>query len=332
MALSNLEIHWIVRELQPLVGLHFDRISDLDSGWKLKFGKHEVIAAVPDRLYLTMHKKPAIAPRGFTQYLRKHLHGKVAGISQPGFDRVVVFELDSGQKLAFELFAHGNAVLVGADGIIEKAFRDEEWSSRKIRRGEPYSLPPSEKLDPRTMTEEQFAGLFGEKDVIRSLVSGIKMSGKYLELACIEAGADKNAMEPNEKLFGVIKSYLESYEPGRQGGPVVRKFPGEGFVPAKSFSEALDESYAEIIPDRRVSEKVNRKIAQQEKAIGELEERQSAYKNAGDAIYANWQVLSEIIKDIKSWRKSGLSYDEINEKLAGKARINKKTQRMTVEL
>jgi len=333
MPLSNLEIHWIVRELQPLTGVHFDKISDLESGWKLKFGSHEVIADVPEKMYMTMHRKSAREPRGFTQYVRKHLHGKVECVYQPGFDRVVVFGLDSGQKLAFELFAHGNAVLIGADGTIEKTFRDEEWSARKIKRGEVYLLPPSEKLDPREMTKEQFDALFGKKDVIRSLVAGIKMSGKYLELACIEAGVDKSTMRPNEKLREVIQSYLESYTPGIQGGvPVVQRFPGPEFIPKKSFSEALDECYAEITPDRHASEKVKRKIEQQGAAINELERKAGSYNAAGDAIYANWKALSELVDSIKSWREEGLDYDSINKKLAGKASINKKTQRLTVKL
>jgi len=333
MPLSNLEIHWIVRELQPVVGRHFDKISDLDSGWKLKFGRYEIIADVPDKMYLTMHRKPAREPRGFTQYVRKHLHGRVERVYQPGFDRVVVFSLDSGQKLAFELFAHGNAVLIGADGTIEKAFRDEEWSARKIKRGEAYRLPPSEKLDPRDMTKEQFNALFGKKDIIRSLVAGIKMSGRYLELACIEAGVDKSAMRPNEKLLKVIRSYLENYTPGLQGDvPVVQKFPGQEFIPKESFSEALDECYAEITADTHASEKVKRKIEQQKVAIGELEKRAGNYKAVGDAIYANWKMLSELVESIKSWREEGLDYDSINKKLAGKAAINKKTQRLTIKL
>ena len=339
MPLSNLEIHWIVNELQPLVGLHFDRISDFESGWKLKFGKYEVVADVPEKMYITMHRKPAREPRGFTQYVRKHLRGKVAAVRQPGFDRIIVFEFEGGQKLAFELFARGNAVLVGADGKIEKAFRDEEWSARKIKRGEDYLLPPSDKLDPREMTDEQFKALFGERDVIRSLVSGIKMGGKYLELACVEAGVEKNAMRPNGKLLGVIRSYLTDYTPGLQAFqppypllPVVQRFPGGEFVPKDSFSEALDESYAEIAPDTGASDKVRRRIEQQKTAVVELEKRAEQYKAAGDAIYANWQRLSEIVGSIKNWRKKGLDYDSINEKLGENASINKKTQKLIVKL
>ena len=333
MPLSNLEIHWVVEELQPAVGSYLDRISDLDSGWKLKFGNMEIVADVPESIYISHHKRPARPPHGFTQYARKRLHGKLVSISQPGFDRIVVLGLDSGQKLVFELFSHGNAVIVGADGLIEKAFRDEEWSARKIKRGERYALPPSGKLDPREMTKGQFNALFGEKDVIHSLVSGIKMGGSYLELACAEAGVDKNAMQPNEKLFGLIKSYLESYEPGIQAGkPVVRRFPGKGFSPKKSLSEAIDELHAEAAPDSRMAEKVRRKIAQQEGAIAELERKAELYKEAGDAVYGHWQELAELIEKVGSLRKKGLSYDEINEKLGGKAFIDKKSQKMTVKL
>lgn len=331
MALSNLEVHWLVKEFQPLVGLFYDKISDLDSGWKIKFRSKEIVVEVPERIYFTQHKQEARAPHGFTQYCRKHLRGKIRGIYQPNFDRIVIFEFDSGQKLVFELFSKGNVVLVGADGKIEKSFHDEEWSARTIKRGDEYKLPPSNKLDPREMTKKEFDSLFGEKDIIRSMVSGINMSGKYLELACLDAGVDKNSMEPGKKLFDVIKSYLDDYEPGIDEVPVVRKF-SDAFIAKENFSEALDDYYSEIAPVTTKSEKVMRKIAQQEESIKELGKKSAEFKEKGDAIYANWQQLDELMKNIKQWREQGLSYDEINKKLGKKGVINKKTQKLTVNV
>ena len=311
MPLSNLEVHWIVKEFQPLVGQHFEKMSDLEGGWKLKIGKQEIVVEVPNRIYLTKRKQAAQAPRGFTQYCRKHLRGKVIGIVQPGFDRVVVFELEHGQKLVFELFSRGNAILIGKEGKTEKALRDEEWKDRKIKRGEPYALPASSKLSPLEMTEEQFGKLFGEKDVIHSLVSGIKMSGKYLELACINAGIDKNAEKPNKKLFGAIKSLLKE---------------------ERILSEEMDEQYGTIDADTTASEKVERKLKQQEEAIVALEEKAELLREKGDFIYTHWKELDELVAKVATLRKQNKNYDEINEMLAGTASINKKTKRMTVKL
>ena len=332
MALSNLEVHWAVQELQCIVGSHFDKISDLASGWKLKFGKVEAVVEVPERIHLTSHKQQATEPRGFTQYCRKHLHGKVEKVWQPGFDRVVVIKLDSGQALVFELFSKGNVVLVGKDGKAEKTFRGEEWSDRKLKRGEKYSFPKSRKMDPREMTEKEFGALFGEKDVIHSLVGGIKMSGKYLELACERAGVDKNAEKPGKKLFGEIKKMLDEYEPGADGGaPVVQRF-SESFEAKESFSEVLDEEYATTEADTAASDKVARKIKSQEKAIAEMEEKAEECRQKGDAVYSHWQELEELLEGVKKHREKGKSYDEINQMLAGKASINKKTHKMAVKL
>ncbi|MFC2175184.1 NFACT family protein [archaeon] len=331
MPLSNLEVHWAVQEMQCIVGTHFDKISDLSSGWKLKFGKQEIAVEVPERMHLTWHKQPASAPHGFTQYCRKHLHGKVVKVWQPGFDRVVVIELDSGQKIVFELFSKGNAIMVGADGKTEKTFRGEEWKDRVLKRGEEYSFPKSKKLDPREMAEKEFVGLFGEKDVIHSLAAGINMSGKYLELACVRAGVDKNASGPGKKLFGEIKKMLEEYEPGIDTVPVVQKF-SDSFEPKETFSEALDECFATTEADTTASQRVARKIASQEKAIKEMREKRAAAKEKGDAVYSNWQELEELMENVKKWREKGKSFDEINQMLAGKASINKKTHKMTVKL
>jgi len=298
--------------MQCLVGSHLDKISDLQSGWKLKFGKAEVVADPPERIHLTRHKHQARAPHGFTQYCRKHLRGRVVAVEQPGFDRIVVFELDSGQRLVFEMFAKGNAVLVGAGGKTEKAFRDEEWKDRVIRRGAEYSLPKSGRLDPREMTEKEFAELFGERDVIRSLAAGVNMSGATLEGACRRAGVDKESMEPGEKLFAEIK-----------------KVVGE---PREGFGAELDDRYAVSEADTAVSDKVARKLAQQEKAVRELEQKAVEMRERGDAVYAHWQELEGLVKTVQEMRDKGASYDDINKTLAGKASINKKTHKMSVKL
>ena len=333
MALTNLEVHWLVRELQCLVGTHFDKISDLDSGWRLKFGKLGLVADVPERLHLTWHKHQAQEPRGFAQYCRAHMHGKVVAVRQPGFDRVVAIDLDTGQSLVFELFSNGNAVLVGADGATERAFHDEAWKDRVIKRGEKYAFPSSGKLDPREMAEAQFNALLGEKDVIHSLIAGVNMAGKDFELACAEAGQDKAAKKPVAGLFKAMKNLLERYAPGIQGAPVVREVPGAGkFEPKGSFNRALDDYYAVITPEEGGSSKVERKIRQQEDAIAALELKADEFKAKGDAIYEHWQGLEKALAGVKKLRAEGRSYDDIWKMLAGKGSIDKKTKKMTVKL
>lgn len=328
MPLSNLELHWSIYEMQCAVGYFLDKISDLETGFKLKFGKNEIYAGL-DRVHVTRLKQEAVAPHGFTQYCRKHLRGKLVRISQPNFDRVVVFEFDSGQKLVFEIFAKGNAILVGADGKTEKALRDEEWKDRTIKRGIEYKYPNSGKLDPREMTETEFQALFNQKNVIHSLIAGINMSKKYLELACERANIAKESNKPSKKLFTEIKKMLESYEPGIDTVPVVQKFTSE-FEPRESFGEALDEKHSIIKPDTSSSERIKRKIKQQEDAISQLNQKAEEYKAKGDAIYEHWQELNTLIESIKEMREKGLSYDDINRKMEGKARIDKKTHKLTV--
>lgn len=333
MALTNLEVHWLVRELQCLVGCHFDKISDLDSGWKLKFGKNELVVDVPERLHLSWHKRQGQEPHSFAQYCRAHMHGKVMAVRQPGFDRVVAIDLEGGQTLVFELFSDGNAVLVGANGATERAFRDGAWKDRVIKRGEKYAFPASGKLDPREITEAQFNALFGEKDVIHSLISGVNIAGKDAELACAGAGQEKTAKKPNAKLFAALKRLLEDYAPGIQGTPTVREIPGAGkFEPKESFNRALDDYYAVIQPEVTGSGKVERKIRQQEEAIAALEKKADELKAKGDAIYERWQELEKALAGVKKLRAEGRSYDDIGKMLAGKGSIDKKTKKLTVKL
>ena len=174
-----------------------------------------------------------------------------------------------------------------------------------------YSLPVSKKLDPREMTEKEFNALFGEKDIIHSLVGGIKMSGKYLELACTEAGVDKTGMQPGKKLFGAVKKLLEDKQ---------------------ELSATLDEQYSTIEADSAPSDKVARKLKQQEDAIVTLEKRAQLEVEKGDAIYKHWQTLDSLVGKVDELRKAGKGYDEINQMLAGTASINKKTKKMTIKL
>ena len=119
-----------------------------------------LISADPEhpRLHLTKSKKenPMIAPP-FAMVLRKHIQGgRIAGIVQEGYDRVVTMTVEThnemgdpvNKKLIVEIMGkYSNIILTSAQGTIFDAIRrvDEEMSSvREVMPGRLYRLPPAQ--------------------------------------------------------------------------------------------------------------------------------------------------------------------------------------------
>ncbi len=164
MALDAVSIRALVNELGMLVGGRVDKIHQperdeiiisvrtYDSMYKL------LISASPahPRMHLTQHSKknPKTAPL-FCMLLRKHLaSGRITGISQVGFERIIKISVDSYDELGdyttkylyIEIMGrYSNIILVSADGRIIDSIKhiDESVSSvREILPGGVYELPP----------------------------------------------------------------------------------------------------------------------------------------------------------------------------------------------
>ncbi len=115
------------------------------------------------RVCFTEDKKqsPKTAPL-FCMLLRKHLSGaRLREVTQPGFERVMVFTFDGTdefgepceKRLVAELMGrHSNLILVGADGRVIDAARHVDFSVSSVRQVLPgleyQSPPPQNKLNP----------------------------------------------------------------------------------------------------------------------------------------------------------------------------------------
>lgn len=167
MALDAVAISAIVAELQVLVGGRIDKIHQperdeavisirtRDENYKL------VVCASPahPRIHLTSYAKenPKTAPL-FCMLLRKHLgSGRITGVTQSGFERIVTISIESydelgslsTKQLIVELMGrHSNIILVSQDGRIIDSIKhiDESVSSvREILPGGIYEPPPAQK-------------------------------------------------------------------------------------------------------------------------------------------------------------------------------------------
>ncbi len=137
-------------------------------------------------------------PSPFAMKLRKSLKNRVlTDISQVELDRIVVLTFnplpgeDEERKLYLELFGDGNAIIVKGN-IIEAPFTSRSWSARTVKRGEPFSPPPSGP-DPFKLTKEDFKikASSSTDDLVRFLIRRINLPPSYAEEVCQRADIDK---------------------------------------------------------------------------------------------------------------------------------------------
>ncbi len=143
------------------------------------------------RINLTEKQKenPMTAPL-FCMLLRKHLSGaRVTAVTQPGFERAVVLELEARDEMGFtvtrRLIAeimgkYSNIIFTDAQDKIIGAVKPVDFATsqkRQILPGMRYTMPPAQdKRDPMAETEEGFfalaasasPGMRGEKFLVAS--------------------------------------------------------------------------------------------------------------------------------------------------------------------
>ncbi len=334
MALSNLEIQQIVKELKALEGARFQRMQKTAKGYRLKLHGAEVMLAPPDAVYITKYQAKGETD-GLSAFVKKRLSGsRLESVEQYGMDRVVTMAFDNGWSVVVELFSTGNLIVVDDEGLTRSALRYQRWSDREIKPKRAYKYPGSRGLDPIDMDANAFSKVF-DRDAIRSMVRGVKMSGKYLERACLDAKVAKEK-EPSpqdiKKLFKAIKAILaRQAEPCLEGEPALFPLAGGGEAKA-SLSEAVDEYYAVPEPERKQESKYGHRLGEQEKAIGRLEDDAAKYQEAGDWLQSKAPQVEVLLQKVKELRKKGLNDKEISKELGKKVRVSGKKAYLTLDL
>ncbi|MFH1107272.1 MAG: NFACT family protein [Candidatus Micrarchaeota archaeon] len=328
--MSNLDYYFAVEEMQKLKGGYLNKAYEPRQGViRLKFhrdGEVNLLAELGVRMHPTKYiEESAGEPSVFAAFLRSGLeNAKVVGVRQLNFDRIVAIDFEKKRKysLVFEMFARGNTVLCDENGHILKVYNPEIFSSRKLRQGELYSPPPNPKKHSSEVAAADLAGLKGKAVSVLSKV--VNLPPFYLEEACARAGIPLDA--PFEglsdadvrRLLDELKSLtLEKPDPsvysanGRVSGfsPFpLEKLRGSGLEMHRypSFSEALDEFYANALPEPekdRGMEKLSAVLSQQNAAVASLEEESVSAKSSGDEIYRNSALYDEIIAEANALLK-----------------------------
>ena len=157
----------------------------------------------------------------FCMLLRKHVaNGRITAITQPGMERIIVFEIehldDLGdlrhKKLIIELMGkHSNIIFCDENDMILDSIKHisaNMSSVREVLPGRTWFIPHTQdKKDPLTITEEEFFDFVCTKPMAAAKAIYTSLTGfspLMAEEVCCRAGIDGgfavNALEENAKL------------------------------------------------------------------------------------------------------------------------------------
>lgn len=208
------------------------------------------------RIHLTKQKKenPAFAPP-FCMVLRKHIQGgKISGIVQSDFDRVITLKIDTyselgdpiEKRLVIEIMGrHSNIILLSPSGIIYDSIKhiDSSMSSlREVLPAHPYITPP--KQDKLSPADEASLDSFSLRDIPEDFKGSISsyilenISG-FSPLLC-KSICNKVGISPQTLCRSVAKDDLSAVF--KELKEVCRKISSHRFKPAIIIGDTAEET------------------------------------------------------------------------------------------
>lgn len=293
------------------------------------------MASMP-KVHLTETSKvsPMTAPN-FCMLLRKHLvGGQIKTITQPGFERIVIFEVENldelgemvTRKLIIEIMGrHSNIILTDETGNILDAVRRvgaQISSVREVFPNRPYILPPGQdKVDPRTVeSQEQFIEIISKGKTIQKAIYGglTGFSPNIAEEICYQAGIDgSTAIEEAEPAFAYLyESFAKlmqriqraDYEPvtyldedGRQ-----KAFSAFPLTFYHAYDEAAFESVSEMVENFYLQNAIQSRISQKSVDLRKL------VNTNLERCYKKLNIQLQQIKDTEDREKHKITGELIN--------------------
>jgi predicted ribosome quality control (RQC) complex YloA/Tae2 family protein len=349
--LASFDIYAIVSELQSLVGCYVEKIYQLS--------RNEILMRVQQK---TLNYKTSIfirngelfcltdkefeapeKPSVFAMTLRKYLlNGKITEIRQYEFDRIITLKIgrkEGDYTVVCELFSKGNIILCNPEGRIIRPLITQEWASRLLKTGAPYTPPPSQ-TNPFSLSEQKFYTILknSSKDLVRTLATTVNLSGLYAEELCVRADVPKNVKSSDleeasiKKIYTELQKLLTVFQEKRLQPVVVKQngasidilpipfqsYAGKECEPTDRFSTGLQlfidlghEEKPQEKPQQRNIEKLQRQLAQQEGLIEEFQKSIAQKKREGDLLYMNFQACEALLNEITD----ALKQKEKNERI-----------------
>ncbi len=345
--MSSFDVRSVVNEMAILKDAHMDKIFQWGNNVLLRInvqgqGKKDVFFKDKRWLYLPERKpETPTVPQSFATFLRKYLdNARIGDIYQAGFDRVVIMEVlkaDRDYKLIFEMFGGGNVLLV-LDGKIMNCLIHKTMRDRSVRPGEDYIMP-KRRFDPTSSPLEEFMEIMrsSTSDAVRTLATGINLGGQYAEETCAVAGIDKNTKieeltdDDLKGLFESMRIVVDRMMKGdgailyRSGDDIIDISPMEMSIYFAHTAERYDTTSKAIdafITETEKNEaeeyidpeivKLQKRISKQTETVEQYKEESDELKIKADAIYANYQQITELL-NVLSEQSKKLTWDKLKE-------------------
>ncbi len=353
--ITSFDLHFLVRELQPLVNDRLDKIYVLeDRGVLLSFGNKTLLQNAPGKLWapITRPEMPEqIHP--FAAALRKRIgNGKVLKLEQVCSERILALRVLRSDKefiLYMEVFGRGNVVLCDEQNVVVLCLARND----RAQPGKPYELPTS--VDTYHLNEQEFALLFAQstENVSKTLAVQFGLGKVLAEELCVRTGVpatDKATPEHAKDVFPALIELL-----GKKIQPQLI-FDGSILIDAvpvpldcyankkrenvPNFGAALARVFAlpaEAVKEQKLSPlakqllKVETMLAMQQKNLGTLEAKAVEEHKKGEYMYERYQDVKQLLTDIVEAKKT-MSWKDVKAKFKQIIEINEATADITVEL
>ncbi|MFH1505505.1 MAG: NFACT family protein [archaeon] len=345
---TALDLHFIVKELQLLLGGKVDKIyqqREDKKSFMFRFhvpskGKQQLKLLVPNYLYLTEFREHfPDTPPGYCMFLRKRLaNARLRRIEQVDFERIIELEFETKDQtyiMIIELFSKGNVILTDLDYRIISPLETKNWGVRTVRGGIKYEFPPKQ-VNTTHLTEEEFQKEFNKskKNFVKTLAVNFGLGGLYAEELCLRTQLDKEAKKLDEKELKKVYKELNKmhdaaikpvlYENGELTPFSLQQFKDMKTTSFNTFNEALDSKLsknleeAEIQSQEDVKKEKENKIQiilrEQEERIKGLEQSIEENRKKGELIYEHYNDVKQILELLKKAREK-YTWEEIKEKI-----------------
>ena len=337
--LSSFDIAALVREFQQCLDLRVEKI--FFKGYDELFlrltgiGIKKTISIKLGQAMWLDHKfrtSDSVEPPTFAMLLRKYMSGKaIISITQHGFDRIVIFELQDDIKLIAELFGGGNIILVEKGKIIQP-LTSKSWKAREVKKGYDYVFPP-ESTNPFALSQDELTKIITEskKDLVRCLAMDVNLGGAYAEEICHSLARDKKdkAAELSEdeiaETFEIIQTFNDMlanpqpqiilddedlvdvlpFELSMYANLDKREFETHSLA-VKEYFANLPENIVEEGPQKSQRQlQLERQLAHQLEAMEKQALEANQFQIIGDNIYANYGLLDGLLNKINKILEAG---------------------------
>lgn len=343
--LPNLTLFYLLKELAPALENSFiNKVQELENNWlKLKLrtndGSKNLLISSNAFFFSDYRLDAKQETSGYGAFLRKRISGKkILKAEQHELERLMEFTIGE-YLLVIELFAKGNVLLLDSNQHILMPFRKEEWASRKLKKGEKYSIPPALGINPLKLTEKElleFLSKTEEDNLVHALIKNIALAPIFLEEVCLNAGIDKKipantvTQAQAKKLLKEIKSLFK-----KTPSPVlVLLKEKQSLLPFplncckenvlrefSSINTAIDElSSGKLLEKDTFKESKQLKeleisLERQKNALKLNEEKIQSNKEKAEAIYSNYTQITAMISALEECKKEKMNEKEIMYKM-----------------